>query len=162
MNAKTAWYREPWPWLLAAGPTAVVIAGTVTAFIAFRGADGLVADDYYKQGLAINRVIARDAAARALGIRGTVAFEAGRVRAALVADGKLPDRIRLTLVNAARASADRPAVLARTADGDYSAPMDGLPAGRWTLVLETPEWRLEAPADLRAGPVIEIRRKTGN
>mgnify|MGYP000916835605 FL=1 len=44
------WYREPWPWLLMSGPGLVVIAGVVTAWIAFSGADGLVADDYYKQG----------------------------------------------------------------------------------------------------------------
>ncbi|HRJ64128.1 MAG TPA: FixH family protein, partial [Brevundimonas sp.] len=45
------------------GPGLVVIAGVVTAWIAFSGADGLVADDYYKQGLGINRTIARDARA---------------------------------------------------------------------------------------------------
>ena len=52
-----------------AGPGLVVVAGIATAVIAFRGADGLVADDYYKQGLGINRQIARDQAARDLGHR---------------------------------------------------------------------------------------------
>ena len=53
------WYREPWPWLLMAGPVAVVLAGIATTVLAVTTFDGLVADDYYKQGLGINRVIAR-------------------------------------------------------------------------------------------------------
>ena len=57
------WYRQPWPWLLMAGPAIVVVAGIVTAVIAFTGADGVIADDYYKQGMAINRTLAREAKA---------------------------------------------------------------------------------------------------
>ena len=157
MIGKNDWYREPWPWLLMAGPSAVVVAGLITAVIAFRSADGLVADDYYRQGLMINRSIARDAAARELGVRGRVEFEPGRARAALSADGRLPERIRMTLVHGARAGGDRVAMLSRDAGGDYSAAFGPLPEGRWTLVLETPEWRLEAPADLRSRRWVEIR-----
>ena len=45
------WYRQLWPWLLISGPAAVLIAGAVTTWIAFASADGLVAEDYYKQGM---------------------------------------------------------------------------------------------------------------
>ena len=38
------WYRHPWPWILMAGPAVVVVAGALTAIIAFQGADPLVAD----------------------------------------------------------------------------------------------------------------------
>ena len=41
------WYRHRWPWLLMAGPVAVIIAGLVTAWVAFTGADALVVDDYF-------------------------------------------------------------------------------------------------------------------
>jgi len=37
-----------------AGPAAVIVAGFFTMALAFRTEDGLVAEDYYKQGLAIN------------------------------------------------------------------------------------------------------------
>lgn len=33
------WWRYPMVWLVIAGPAAVVVAGVVTATIAFRGAD---------------------------------------------------------------------------------------------------------------------------
>ena len=66
------WYREPWPWLLMAGPAAVLVAGAATTWIAFASADGLVADDYYKQGLAINKRLGREHAAREGGISASV------------------------------------------------------------------------------------------
>ena len=153
------WYREPWPWLLMAGPAAVIVAGTLTTVYAFRSADGLVADDYYKQGLAINRTIARAEAARGLGIRGEVAFTQGGVRASLAADRALGERVRLRLVHGARAAEDRVAVLARDAAGQYSAALEEPPAGRWTLVLETAQWRLETAADLRASRVVPVRAR---
>jgi len=155
MKASRAWYREPWPWLLMAGPATVIVAGAITAVFAFRSSDGLVADDYYKQGLTINRTIARAEAATRLRIRGEVAFEGGRARASLVSDRLLGDRIRLTLV-AARSGADRVAMLSRDANGQYSAAFDLPPAGKWTLVLETAEWRLETPADLRSTTVAGV------
>ncbi len=27
---KQPWYREPWPWILMAGPVIVIIAGVIT------------------------------------------------------------------------------------------------------------------------------------
>ena len=49
--ASKPWYREPWPWILMAGPAIVVVAGIATAWLAVRSNDGLVGDDYYKKGL---------------------------------------------------------------------------------------------------------------
>lgn len=51
-QSSSPWYREPWPWLLMAGPLIVIIAGLVTAWLAVTSSDGLVTDDYYKKGLA--------------------------------------------------------------------------------------------------------------
>jgi len=64
------WYREPWPWLLMAGPVAVIFAGIATVWLAVVSSDGLVVDDYYKQGLAINQTLERGALAARLGYRG--------------------------------------------------------------------------------------------
>ena len=59
--AGTPWYRQRWPWLLMLGPAIVVVAGIVTAVIAIETDDGLVTDDYYKRGLAINQTLERAA-----------------------------------------------------------------------------------------------------
>lgn len=63
------WYRHRWPWFLMAGPAIVVVAGVITLWLAIRSNDGLVADDYYKQGLAINQTTARDQQATRLGLQ---------------------------------------------------------------------------------------------
>jgi len=96
------WYREPWPWLLMAGPAIVVVAGIVTAWIAVKNEDGLVADDYYKQGLAINQVIRRETAGAALDMRARVLFGENRVRVFLTG-AALPQELVLRLVHRTRA-----------------------------------------------------------
>lgn len=144
------WYREPWPWLIMAGPAVVVVAGIATAVIAFRGADGLVADDYYKQGLGINRQIARDRAALDLGIAGEIRMLPGRVRVSLRSSASLPDRLTLRFVHPARASEDRVVHPARTAGGDWEAPVADLPAGPWRAIVETAQWRVGTRIDTRA------------
>ena len=41
---QTPWYREPWPWILMAGPAIVVVAGAFTMTLAFTTADEIVSD----------------------------------------------------------------------------------------------------------------------
>lgn len=52
-----------------AGPGIVVIAGTITAYLAVVSNDGLVVDDYYKQGLAVNQVMERNQRAEQIGLQ---------------------------------------------------------------------------------------------
>lgn len=140
--AKAAWYREPWPWLLMAGPAAVLIAGAATAWIAFASADGLVADDYYKEGLAINRRLAREDAARKLGISAEVRLDSPAIRVEL--KGAAPEVLFVHLAHATRAGHDLRLRLGKTASGIYEAELPALPAGRWRIAIEDPRgaWRV--------------------
>ena len=52
------WWRHGHVWLLIAGPAAVVLAGVATVWLAVSGADPLVAQDYYRRGIEINRTLA--------------------------------------------------------------------------------------------------------
>lgn len=139
------WYREPWPWLLMAGPAIVVVAALVTAYLAVSSDDGVVAEDYYKRGLVINRVLEREQRAAALGLGAVVAIaDDGAVRADLrwQADAAAPVAITLKLSHATRAGLDRRATLTRGADGAYYGTLGPPPAGRWLVTLETDAWRL--------------------
>ena len=139
------WYREPWPWLLMAGPAIVVVAGFVTLGIAIQSSDGLVADDYYKQGKAINMTLTRDATAKALGYRAQLAMTAAGQLTLRFAEAAPASKIlRLTLHHPTRAGFDRQVLLARTADGSYSAAMPAIDASRWSLTLDDDAntWRL--------------------
>ena len=65
---RDVWYKEPWLLLVAGGPAFVVVASIITGYIAIKGSDKVVADDYYKQGLMINKDIQRDAKAKELAL----------------------------------------------------------------------------------------------
>ena len=138
----TPWYREPWPWILMSGPAAVLVAGAATMWIAFASADGLVADDYYRRGLAINQDLRREQKAAQQGIEADVTLQSGTLRVRL--SGTAPEAIFGQLVHATRAGHDQRLRLARVAPGAYDAQVRALPAGRWRLILEDPrrEWRL--------------------
>ena len=139
------WYREPWPWLLMAGPAIVVVAGFFTLGLAIQSADGLVADDYYKQGKAINMTLTRDARAQELGYRARVTMTAeGRVVLNFIAATPAVEKLRLILHHPTRAGFDREVLLARDADGSFTAAMPPIDASRWSMTLEdeSRDWRL--------------------
>lgn len=150
------WYREPWPWLLMAGPALVIVAGLITAWLAIQSDDGLVADDYYKQGLAINRTIQRNELAREGQYRARIHVDkmGHAVRAELFSTRTLPQELKLTLVNATRADRDRSIALSRNADGNYAGMLPDIPPGRWRVLLEDTAgtWRLSGawPVDSAA------------
>jgi uncharacterized protein len=61
MNKETesaAWWRYPLVWLVIAGPAVVVLACLATLWLALLRPDPLVAEDYYRQGIEINRTLA--------------------------------------------------------------------------------------------------------
>lgn len=140
------WYRQLWPWLLISGPAAVIIAGGITMWLAFTGADGLVAEDYYKQGLAINKRLAGEAAARRLGITASVAFKPDRLQVRL--QGAAPEALFVQLAHATRAGYDVRLRLTPVAPGAYEAALGALPRGHWRVVIEDPlgTWRIAQEA----------------
>ena len=134
------WYRQRWPWLIMAGPLAVLVAGAVTTWIAFASADGLVAEDYYKQGMGINRRLAREEAARAQGISAQVELSSSIV---VTLQGAAPEALFVHLAHATRAGHDVRLRLVPSG-GKYVAELPPLPPGRWHIAIEDPRgtWRL--------------------
>ena len=142
--ARTPWHRQRWPWFLMLGPGIVVVAGFATLWIAFRSDDGLVADDYYRQGLAINQTLDRTARSAALGLHAALDVASDGV-ATVVLTGRgdtLPPVVRLRLVHPTRAGLDRTADLALGPDGRYRGTVDAVPPGRRLVVIEGGDWRL--------------------
>lgn len=167
--AKTAkdtgpWYREPWPWLLMAGPAVVIVAGFVTLYLAVKTEDGLVVDDYYRQGLAINATLDREERARALGLSATLAFSPQRdgVQVRLAGSAVRPARLRLRLVHPTRAGRDQSAMLVPALAGGYTAMLKPVGPGTWQVVIEddVAGWRL-AGTLLPAEDRLELRPRQG-
>jgi uncharacterized protein len=52
-----SWWRYGHVWLVISGPLVVVVAALITAVIAFRQQDPVLAEDYYKRGIDINKTL---------------------------------------------------------------------------------------------------------
>jgi hypothetical protein len=154
------WFREPWPWMLMVAPAAAIIGGAITIWLAVATADGLVADDYYRRGLAINRELRRDGAARADGITAGIEAQGGVLRVRLAGRHASPEALIARLVHPTRAGYDRVLRLLRVAPSVYETALPALPAARWRLVLEDPhgEWRLTPTLNL---PLVQGEDKGG-
>ncbi len=154
------WYREPWPWLLFFPPAVAVAAGLVTMAIAIDSFDGVVSDDYYRQGLAINRSIDREAQARERGLTARLQFNPSgdRVRVAVSGDVSAEGLLRLQLVRAARSGDDQQVDLVSVAPGVYEGRLLRPLHGRWHLHLEDAghRWRISATAQMPAERAIRL------
>lgn len=145
-EAPKPWFREPWPWILMSGPAIVVVAGLFTAALAVSSFDGLVADDYYRQGLGINRDIAREEKARALGVIAAVEFNDGRseVRVVLSPPWAAGASLRMRLVHPTRPGEDQSINLVATTPGVYEGLVAPLRDGLWRIAVEdaAQAWRV--------------------
>ena len=59
-QAGAPWWSYGHVWLIISGPAVVVVAALVTAWIAVHYQDPVLADDYYRQGLDINKTLAKN------------------------------------------------------------------------------------------------------
>lgn len=158
---KQPWYKEPWPWILMLGPVVVVIAGSITAWLAVRSNDGLVVDDYYKQGLAINQQLQRDHAAADLGVHAELMHSGAQLRLLVQGDEKATAAPSLTLriTHPTRAGYDQNLTLAAEGHGFFAGKLNSEISGRWHVTLEEPtgkwrlqgEWQADAMEPLRLG-----------
>jgi len=152
MNDKTdnlPWYKQFWPWFLIALPASAVVASLATVKIALHEPDGLVAGDYYKQGLAINEQLARDRNAQFLGLSasGQLDLESGKLQLTLA--GKQPvsvTELTLIVLHPTRAHQDVEVTLRQVAGKKYfEGNITRLSKGNWHLQLQpdTNSWRIQ-------------------
>lgn len=154
------WYGEPWPWLLMAGPGLVIVASMITLWLAVASDDGIVADDYYSRGLAINQVLTRAQHAHELGLAAHAAFgmNARHMRIAVAPADGLPRALRLRLVHPTLALADETIVLQQSAPGIYEGNLTAAATGKRVLMLEdeTRTWRLAGETSVYPGATLEL------
>jgi len=143
------WYKQFWPWFLIALPLTAVIGSMITMKIAFTDADGLVKDDYYKQGLAMNQDKARKRYAENLGLeaRGKINVDTGTVTIVLndAAIGHY-DRLNVTMIHPTRSHNDMSIPVQKTGNNSYEGEMNLDPKpGHWWFRLspEINNWYIE-------------------
>ncbi len=159
------WYKERWPWFLMAGPAIVIVAGFITLWLAVESNDGLVTDDYYKQGLAVNQRMHRDQQAASLGLHGDLMRADLNVRLMLSADSasKVPEAIVLKLAHPTRSGQDQAVQMHAEGPGFYSGKLSADISGRWLVSIEDPEgqWRLQGEWQADSVEPLRLSAKVG-
>lgn len=147
------WYRQFWPWYIISLLFLGVFGSGILVFSAIDHQDPVVVDDYYKEGLAINRTLERQRKAQALGLLAQAHYDAsdGELSIHLSArqDITAPS-LELRFVHATLANQDYKVILVRQGADTYRAKLKTLKPGNWDLMLEPEDkvWRLDAHLSL--------------
>jgi hypothetical protein len=148
------WYKQLWPWLLISLPASAVFGGIATFVLAVNSPNALVADDYYKQGLAINRQTERLRTASGLGLEGLLRADNEFIQLELqAAKLQFPASLKLELIHATRDELDKSVTLNRIDNNLYRAPYQPLQTGNWYLRLQADngQWELRGKAYIDNG-----------
>ncbi len=164
-DAGKPWYTQRWPWLLMLGPALVVVAGFVTAWLAFSRQDALVVDDYYKQGKAINQDLRRDRMAESLGMSAQLRYDAaaGRLSGKIFSHGQAKTgKLSISLVHSTQPARDLVLEAQADGNGDFSIALPMLDIARWQVRIEgeQSDWRLHGTWTWPQQPQIDIQATT--
>lgn len=149
-KAPPIWYKQFWPWFIIFFPALAVVAGIITIRIANESADGLVIEDYYKKGLAINQNLERTEKAETLNLSAFARVnETGTQVQLQMLDGSLekPSDARIHLLHATIPKLDQIVESPLSDSGFYTVQLSeesALRAGRWHIQLENlaSDWRI--------------------
>ncbi len=139
------WYAEPWVWLLIALPLSAVVGGMVTIYLAVSTSDGLVVDDYYTRGKAINMDLARDVAAASHGLRARLDLDPASRRVLLSLESRdnlHPAQVRFSLLHPTLPGNDQVVLLLPAGPDAYAGTLQEMHDGNWYVQLEADDWRL--------------------
>jgi hypothetical protein len=141
------WYKYKLVWMIIAIPAASVVAGINMLYLAINTDDGLVVDDYYKEGMAINQSLQRDKTAAELGVAAQLVIEqSGDMVTLYFNKGSLadyPEQLTLHLQHATHAGHDQILTLIRAPQNQYVGYLQhSIREGVWHITLSTQDWRL--------------------
>lgn len=138
-SAVAPWYRQSWAWFVLSPLILIVFVCGVLLTVAYKQADDVVIDNYYKEGRMINQRIEEDRQAREIGLGAELRFDmtSAEVLLTLVANegAELPDTVILHLDHPIEADFDLEIELLSIAPGRYRADLDQRLAHRWYVRL---------------------------
>jgi hypothetical protein len=145
--------------LLAIGPALVVVASVGTAWVAFTRSDPVVADNYYRLGLTINRTLAANPPATVAPSANLVVDGGGHISLQLSDSPSAPRFVRMTL-RAPGVHEGGTELLTPVPGNVWIGTLRAIPAGRVLVTIESDAWRFpvtvidRVPATVRiaAGP----------
>jgi len=144
------WHKQFWPWFIMFFPALAVVAGIATIIIAVKTDDGLVEENYYKAGLAINQTIDDETKAKTLGLSAKINIiaETNQLLLKLSSNENIEaKRLQLKLIHPTIKNRDISIPLLLQNNSQYIGFLNSLPEkGRWyvTLTPENKQWRISS------------------
>lgn len=156
------WWKQFWPWFLISIPGSTIIAAIITINIAISTDDGLVSQDYYKDGLAIHKQADAVQLARTLGIQTDLRFasETQLVTAQVNStSNNAIGRLNLILKHPTRADSDLFLSLQPVGPDLYQAELPALISAHWNVQLSAVDagWELRGRIDLNESEHLLLR-----
>lgn len=144
------WYKQFWLWFILVPLFVVMILGFTLLYVSIVTSDGVVVDNYYRDGKGYAVRYEEDAFARAANLAADVAWSGSDIKLQLSGDlSPLPDTLELIVIFPTAQKYDEYVVLKHRGLGQYTAqsvPTDL--SGRRFLQLHPMEgdvdWRLHA------------------
>ena len=162
------WYKQPLVWMLVAIPMSAVVMGVIVMYLAITTDDGLVAENYYKKGMTINRQLAREDTAKNLQLTAVIdiTIDTGYIRAVFNKGqmAEYPSQLQLALKHATKQQNDVYAVLQKGMENNYVGSMpQGVHLGIWHIELNNSDdetvaqWRLSQRVRLESETSISLQ-----
>jgi hypothetical protein len=152
---KNAWYYHTIPWLMLTILLATITSGVMMIVISVSDPDDIVVDDYYKQGLGINRDKARNERARKLGIKPVFTIRKGSIT--ILVKGTPPGQtkpVRLHLQHPTRKRLDK--IITLPCTGKICQGTLSLPEGAkyyYSIEPGSSNWRISGKLRVSKGTI---------
>jgi len=151
------WYKQWMVWMVIAPPLTAVIAGIITINIAIESDDGLVVDDYYKEGLGINQSLQRDQLARDLDLKATVFID--NLSLKLRFEKAMNDQsLSLHFIHPTQSQRDIELTVQRFTEDAYQVALPQMLNGNWNVLLEPIDksWRISGRIDFSVATSVQL------
>jgi uncharacterized protein len=151
---KTRFYKEYWFWIVMIPITSSVIVGSSFVYQAFATFDGVVVDNYYKDGKGIKVRVEEDRRAQANGLQATMVAVNNTVKAQIGGTlASYPDQLDLIFIYPYSDKYDIELVMEHLGDGEYQAEFFPEVQNRYLVQLHTQDgaenaWRLHGETNL--------------
>lgn len=144
MTRLNPWYKQFWPWFLIILPAVVVIASIVTLVIAINHADPLIAEEYYKDGKAINQDLAKNQQAKILGINFLLVIKNNQFILTQHGGTQINTPLQISFFHPTLAMQDFSFLSQPNNQGHYQFNLPHFNFGKWEVRIENPlkTWRI--------------------
>ena len=165
------WHRQFWFWFVFGPLLFIIVLCGILVFIAFKHADDVVTDNYYKVGRMINQTLAQDEKAAELGLLAKVKIDllTGDVLVSLTGHHNSPKQMLLFLDNPAKANKDQRILLTEIAVGEYRGELSEPIEYSWYIALipaadashrKDAEWLLTGQIDIAKTTEASLQSRT--